>query len=145
MKRYVSGIVKWGKGKWATSLWRGRNEWKSDWRDILVFGKCYSTSHCTFQDLSTVSVPSSLTHESKQFPKHDKHSNLHLGMLKLKLQYFGHLIWRVDSLEKTLMLGGIGGRRRRERQRMKWLDAITDWVDMCFLVLVINFVPVVSL
>ena len=48
-------------------------------------------------------------------------------MLKLKLQYFGHLMWRVDSLEKTLMLGGIGGRRRRGRQRMRWLDGITDW------------------
>ena len=47
-------------------------------------------------------------------------------MLKLKLQYFGHLLRRVDSLEKTLMLGGIGGRRRRGRQRMRWLDAITD-------------------
>ena len=46
-------------------------------------------------------------------------------MLKLKLQYFGHLMQRVDSLEKTLMLGGIGGRRRRERQRMRWLDGIT--------------------
>ena len=51
-------------------------------------------------------------------------------MLKLKLQYFGHLMWRVDSLEKTLMLGGIGGRRRRGRQRMKWLDGITDSMDM---------------
>ena len=51
-------------------------------------------------------------------------------MLKLKLQYFGHLMGRVDSLEKTLMLGGIGGRRRRERQRMRWLDGITDSVVM---------------
>ena len=51
-------------------------------------------------------------------------------MLKLKLQYFGHLMRRVDSLEKTLMLGGIGGRRRRRRQRMRWLDGITDSVDM---------------
>ena len=51
-------------------------------------------------------------------------------MLKLKLQYFGHLIQRVDSLEKTLMLGGIGGRRRRGRQRMKWLGGITDSMDM---------------
>ena len=51
-------------------------------------------------------------------------------MLKLKLQYFGHLMRRVDSLEKTLMLGGIGGRRRRGRQRMKWLDVITDSMDM---------------
>ena len=51
-------------------------------------------------------------------------------MLKLKLQYFGHLMRRVDSLEKTLMLGGIGGRRRRGRQRMTWLDGITDSMDM---------------
>ena len=51
-------------------------------------------------------------------------------MLKLKLQYFGHLIGRTDSLEKTLMLGGIGGRRRRGRQRMRWLDGITDSMDM---------------
>ena len=50
-------------------------------------------------------------------------------MLKLKLQYFGHLMQRVESLEKTLMLGGIGGRRRRERQRMRWLDGITDLMD----------------
>ena len=51
-------------------------------------------------------------------------------MLKLKLQYFGHLMRRVDSLEKTQMVGGIGGRRRRERQRMRWLDGITDSMDM---------------
>ena len=51
-------------------------------------------------------------------------------MLKLKLQYFGHLMRRVDSLEKTLMLGGIGGRWRRGRQRMRWLDGITDSMDM---------------
>ena len=50
-------------------------------------------------------------------------------MLKLKLQYFGHLMWRVDSLEKTLMLGGIGGSRKRRRQRMRWLDGITDSMD----------------
>src|SRR5574337_257759 len=53
-------------------------------------------------------------------------------MLKLKLQYFGHLMGRVDSLEKTLMLGGIGGRRRRGRQRMRWLDGITDSMDLGF-------------
>ena len=51
-------------------------------------------------------------------------------MLKLKLQYFGHLMQRVDSLEKTLMLGGSGGRRRRGQQRMKWLDGITDSMDV---------------
>ena len=51
-------------------------------------------------------------------------------MLKLKLQYFGHLIRRVDSLEKTLMLGGLGGKRRRGQQRMRWMDGITDSMDM---------------
>ena len=51
-------------------------------------------------------------------------------MLKLKLQYFGHLMQRVDSLEKALMLGGTGGRRRRGQQRMRWLDGITDYMDM---------------
>ena len=51
-------------------------------------------------------------------------------MLKLKLQYFGHLMQRIDSLDKTLMLGGTGGRRRRGRQRMTWLDGITDSIDM---------------
>ena len=51
-------------------------------------------------------------------------------MLKLKLQYFGHLTWRADSLEKTLMLGGIGGRRKRGRQRMRWLDDLIDSMDV---------------
>ena len=51
-------------------------------------------------------------------------------MLKLKLQYFSHLMQRVDSLEKTLMLGGIGGRKRRGRQRMRWLNGITDWMGV---------------
>ena len=56
--------------------------------------------------------------------------NLEGLMLKLKLQYFGHLMRRVDALEKTLMLGGIGGRRRRGRQRMRWQDGITESIDM---------------
>ena len=51
-------------------------------------------------------------------------------LLKLKLQYFGHLMQRVDSLEKTLVLGGIGAKRRRGQQRMRWLDGITDWMDV---------------
>ena len=54
-------------------------------------------------------------------------------MLKLKLQYFGHLMQSGDSLEKTLMLGGIGGKRRRRRRRMRWLDGITDWMDVSLL------------
>ena len=57
-------------------------------------------------------------------------SSLEGMMLKLKLQYFGHLMQRVDSLEKTLMLGGIGGRRKRGRQRMRWLDGVTDLKDV---------------
>ena len=62
------------------------------------------------------------------FTKLLRRSLLRIGMLKLKLQYFGHLMRRADSLEKTLMLGGIGGRRRRGRQRMRWLDASpTRW------------------
>ena len=60
----------------------------------------------------------------------DLHFSLEGMMLKLKLQYFGHLMQRVDSLEKTLMLGGIGGRRKRGRQRMRWLDGITDTMGM---------------
>ena len=62
--------------------------------------------------------------------KGDQSCSLEGLMLKLKLQYFGHLMRRVDSLEKTLMLGGIGGRRRKGRQRMRWLDGITDSMDM---------------
>ena len=65
-------------------------------------------------------------------PVHSEGDGISLDgtMLKLKLQYFGHLMLRVDSLEKTLMLGGIGGRRRRGRQRMRWLDGITDSMDV---------------
>ena len=64
------------------------------------------------------------------FPGEELHQSSSITVLKLKLQYFGHLMRRVDSLEKTLMLGGIGGRRRRERQRMRWLDGITNSMDM---------------
>ena len=66
----------------------------------------------------------------KQQLKLDMGISLEGMMLKLKLQYFGHLMRRVDSLEKTLMLGGIGGRRRRGRPRMRWLDGITDSMDV---------------
>ena len=63
-------------------------------------------------------------------PKGDPVCSLEGLMLRLKLQYFGHLVQRVDSLEKTLVLGGIGGRKRRGRQRMRWLDVITNLMDM---------------
>ena len=68
--------------------------------------------------------------EIQQFHSEGDQISLEGMMLKLKLQYFGHLMRRVDSLDKTLMLGGIGGRRRRGRQRMRWLDGITDPMDM---------------
>ena len=76
-------------------------------------------------------VPRTARRSSQSFLKEiSPGSSLEGMMLKLKLQYFGHLMQRVDSLEKTLMLGGFGGRRRRGRQRMRWLDDITDWMDM---------------
>ena len=79
---------------------------------------CSVVSHCTFD------LPFSILKEISPG------ISLEGMMLKLKLQYFGHLMRRADSLEKTLMLGGIGGRRRRGRQRMRWLDGITDSMDI---------------
>ena len=75
-------------------------------------------------------VPWTATRSSQSILKISLEYSLERLMVKLKLQYFGHLIQRVDSLEKTLMLGGIGGRRKRGRQRMRWLDDITDSMDM---------------
>ena len=75
-------------------------------------------------------VPWTARRSNQSFLKISPACSLEGLMLKLKLQYFGHLMRRVDSLEKTLMLGGIGGRRRRGRQRMRWLDGITDSMDM---------------
>ena len=74
-------------------------------------------------------VPWTARRSSKSILKISPGISLEGMMLKLKLQYFGHIMRRVDSLEKTLMLGGIGGRRRRGRQRMRWLDGITDSMD----------------
>ena len=69
--------------------------------------------------------------DCKEFqPVHPKGYSLEGLMLKLKLQYFGHLMWRADSFEKTLMLGKIEGRRRRGQQRIRWLDGVTDTMDM---------------
>ena len=76
-------------------------------------------------------VPWTARRSNQSIPKEiSPECSLEGMMLKLNLQYFGHLIWRVDSLEKTLMLGGIGGRRKRGWQRMRWLDGITDLMDM---------------
>ena len=76
-------------------------------------------------------VPWTARRSSQSIPKEiSPGSSLEGMVLKLKLQYFGHLLRRVDSLEKTLMLGGIGGRRRRGRPRMRWLDGITDSMDV---------------
>ena len=76
-------------------------------------------------------VPWTVRRSNQSIPKEiNPGISLERMMLKLKLQYFGHLMRRVDSLEKTLMLGGIGGRRRRGRQRMRWLDGITDSMNV---------------
>ena len=76
-------------------------------------------------------VPWTARRSNQSIIKENKSEYLLVGlMLKLKLQYLGHLNWRADSLEKTLMLGGIGGRKRRGRQRMRWLDGITDSMDV---------------
>ena len=78
----------------------------------------------------TLRVPWTARRSNQSILKISPGISLEGMMLTLKLQYFGHLMRRVDSLEKTLMLGGIGGRRRRGRQRMRWLDGITDSVDV---------------
>ena len=99
---------------------------------------CHSLNSCVYVD-TTLPLRFSVVQRKLRFPvrtswEHPEISceNISLEgmMLKLKLQYFGHLMWRVDSLEKTLMLGGIGGRRRRGWQRMRWLDGITDSMDV---------------
>ena len=78
----------------------------------------------------TLRVPWTARRSNQSILKIDPGISLEGMMLKLKLQYFGHLMQKVDSLEKTLMLGGIGGRRRRGRPRMRWLDGITDLMDV---------------
>jgi len=75
-------------------------------------------------------VPWTARRSNQSILKNSPGCSLEGMMLKLKLQYFGHLMRRVDTLEKTLMLGGIGGRRRRGRERMRWLDGITDSMDV---------------
>ena len=118
----------------TTSLGEGKGEWKKQ-TEIAQTGK-QETEHEVW-NLRKSHV--------REKDGSDAHGNWHLlntfwrrsalgflegMMLKVKLQYFGHLMWRVDSLEKTLMLGGIGGRRRKGRPRMRWLDGITDSMDV---------------
>ena len=95
----------------------------------------HSIQNLSYRVLAHLCSPSPCPLDCKEIqPVHSKETSPGCSLegmtLKLKLQYFGRLIWRVDSLEKTLMLGGIGGRRKRGLQRMRWLDGITDSIDM---------------
>ena len=98
---------------------------------LMHFHLCWAFWLLTSSSTLDMSVFLSFSHSLEQRPSWLYFCiSLEGKMLKLKLQYFGHLMWRVDSLEKTLMLGGIRSRRRRGRQRMRWLDGITDSMDM---------------
>ena len=92
---------------------------------IFIMNGCWILSNASF-----ASVKTARRSNQSILKEISPGSSLEGMMLKLKLQYFGHLVRRVDSLEKTLMLGGIGGRRRRGRQRMRWLDGITGSMNM---------------
>ena len=100
-------------------------------RDITLSTKVHLVKAMVFP-VVTYGHESWTTRRSKQSIPKEISPGVEGLMLKLKLQYFGHLMRRVDSLEKTLMLGGIGGRRRRGRQRMRWLNGITKSMDMSF-------------
>ena len=114
VKAMVFPVVMCGCESWTVK--------KAECRRIDVFGLwCWRR---------LLSVPWTARRSNQSILKISPGFSLEGLMLKLKLQYFGHLMQRVDSLEKTLMLGGIWGRRRRGRQRMRWLDGITDWMDM---------------
>ena len=111
----VFPVVMYGCESWTVK--------KAECRKIDAFELWYWRRH--------LSVPWTARRSNQSIQKEiSPRCSLERLMLKLKLQYFGHLMQRVDSLEKTLMLGGIGGRRRRGRQRMRWLDGITDSMDM---------------
>ena len=98
-----------------------------DWPPGLLFSQRIATKWCWRRLLR---VPWTARRSNQSILKISPGCSLEGMMLKLKLQYFGHLMQRVDSLEKTLMLGGIVGRRRRGRQRITWLDGITDLMDV---------------
>ena len=100
-----------------------------DWHDKMLIGSSYAFELWYWRRL--LRVPWTTRRSNQSILKEISPGiSLEGMMLKLRLQYFGHLMWRVDSLEKTLMVGGIGGRRRRGRQRMRWLDGITDSMDV---------------
>ena len=115
VKAMIFPVVMYGCESWTIK--------KAEHRRIDAFELCY------WRRLLRVPWTSRRSNQSILKEISPEHS-LDGLMLKLKLQYFGHLMWRPDSFEKILMLGGIGGRRRRGRQRMRWLDGITDSMDM---------------
>ena len=114
VKAMIFSVVMYGCESWTV---KKAEHWRIDafelwcWRRLLI-------------------VPWTERRSNQSILKISPETSLEGMMLKLKLQYFGHLMRRVDSLENTLMLGGIGGRKRRGRQRMRWLDGITDSMDM---------------
>ena len=116
-------------GQWKYSVWYDNDGYMSLY---ICPNKELMLLNCGAGEDSWESLGTSLARRSNQSIVKEISPGISLeGMtLKLKLQYFGHLMLRVDSLEKTLMLGGIGGRRRRGRQRMRWLDGITDLMDV---------------
>ena len=103
--------------------WTYLNRSKSIWREAIRWTECSLCSHY-------VAWQESGFRYFDEMSEIDPEYSLEGLMLKLKFQYFGHLMWRTDSLEKTLMLGKIEGKRRRGWQRMRWLDGITDLIDM---------------
>ena len=115
VKAMVFPVVMYGYESWTV---KKAEHWKIDAFELWCWSRL-------------LRVPSTARRSSPSILKEiSPRCSLEGLMLKLKLQYFGHLMWRVDSLEKTLMLGGIWGRRRRGRQRMRWLDGITDLMGM---------------
>ena len=115
-----------------SSEYPGLISFRMDWLDLLTFHQINSSFHTwSFDSMSILRIPWTTRKPNHSILKeiNPEHS-LEGLMLKLKLQYFGHLMRRVDSLEKTLMLGKIEGRRRRGRQRMRWLDGIIDSIDI---------------
>ena len=115
VKAMVFPVVMYGCESWTT---RKAEPWRTDAFQLWCWRRLLRVPWTAWRSKMSILKEISPEYSSKGL------------MLKLKLQYFGHLMWRTDSLEKTLMLGKIEGRRRRGRQRMKWLDSITNSIDM---------------